>query len=155
MELTFTAPSYALLQATMICWKCGETTPVTTVWVPSFMDFADVGEPEDEREAGGAATLHGIHDLDKPVAGHVREAAPWLKLGHSETADATCWANHCHHCDALQGDYFVMGVNGPFFLQFRAEADALELIPGRGPLHAHASAAQSGWMDWIAERLVV
>lgn len=54
------------------------------------------------------------------------------------------------HCD-----YFVMGVNGPFFPQFRAEADALELIPGRGALSANATAAQSGWMDWIAERLPV
>jgi hypothetical protein len=44
---------------------------------------------------------------------------------------------------------------GPFFLQFRPEAGALALIPGRGPLKANASAAQSGWMDWIAERLAV
>jgi len=48
-----------------------------------------------------------------------------------------------------------MGVNGPFFPQFRVEADALTLIPGRGPLKANASAAQSGWMDWIAERVAV
>ncbi|WP_253256623.1 hypothetical protein [Stenotrophomonas sp. VV52] len=56
-------------------------------------------------------------------------------------------------CCALQGDFFVMGVNGPFFPQFRAEADGLELLSGRGPLSANATAAQSGWMDWIAERL--
>lgn len=42
-----------------------------------------------------------------------------------------------------------MGINGPFFPQFRSEADALELIPGRGPLTANASASQSEWMDWI------
>ncbi|MEV5117975.1 hypothetical protein MRBLST12_000908 [Stenotrophomonas indicatrix] len=155
MELTFTAPSYALLNSSTSCWKCGERTPVTSVWVPSFVDFADVEEPEDVPEVGGVATLRGIQDLDDQVAAHVRQVAPWLKLGHSETAQATYWVNHCHHCDALQGDYFVMGVNGPFSPQFHVEADALELIPGRGPLHAHASAAQSGWMDWIAERLAV
>lgn len=60
MPLALAAPSYALLQASVTCWKCGEATPVTTVWVPSYVDFADVEEPEDEPEAGGAATLHGI-----------------------------------------------------------------------------------------------
>ena len=153
MKLTLSAPSYTLLQARVECWKCGGATPVTTVWVPSYVDFADVEEPEDEPEAGGAATLHGIHDLDDQVAAHVRETAPWLKPGRSQTANATYWANHCETCGVLQGDYFVMGVNGPFFPEFRAEADALELILGRGPLSANATAAQSGWMDWIAERL--
>lgn len=105
MNLTLSAPSYALLQASMGCWKCGETTPVTTVWVPSFMDFADVEEPEDEPEAGGAATLHGIQGLDDQTVAHVEEVAPWLKPGRSETANATYWANHCQACDALQGDY--------------------------------------------------
>ncbi len=155
MKRTLSAPSYALLQASVECWKCGEATPVTSVWVPSFVDFADVEEPEDEPEAGDAATLHGIQDLDDHVAAHVREVAPWLKPGRSETADATYWVNHCQACCALQGDFFVMGVNGPFFPQFRAEADALELIPGRGPLSANATAAHSEWMDWIAERLPV
>jgi len=144
VTLTLAAPSYALLQADTTCWKCGESTRVTTIWVPSFIDTSDVEGPEDEPEIGGAATLRDIEDLDDDVAAHVREVAPLLKLGNSETASATYRANHCHHCDALQGDYFVMGVNGPFFLQFRAEADALELIPGRGPLTANASASQSG-----------
>ncbi len=108
-----TAPSYALLQASVECWKCIEATPVTTVWVSSFVDFAEVEEPEDEPEAGGATTLRGIQDLDDQVAAHVREVAPWLKPGRSETANATYWANHCQACGVLQGDYFVMGVNGP------------------------------------------
>jgi hypothetical protein len=155
VTLTLAAPSYALLQADAECWKCGESTRVTTIWVPSFTDAADVDGPDDEPEIGGAATLRHIEDLDDDVAAHVREVAPWLKHGRSETANATYWANHCLACDVLQGDYFVMGVNGPFFPQFHVEADALELIPGRGPLEANASTAQSGWMDWIVERLMV
>jgi hypothetical protein len=154
-SLALTAPSYAFLQARVVCWKCSEETQVTTLWVPSFVDFADVEEPEDEPEVGGAATVHEMQDLDELAAAHVREAAPWLKPGRSETANATYWANHCQACDALQGDYFVMGVNGPFFPHTRAEADALELISGRGPLKANATAAQSGWMEWITERLRV
>lgn len=123
------------------------------MWVPSYVDFADVEGPGDEPEAGDAAILHGIEDLDDRVAAHMRAAAPWLKPARSETAEATYWVNHCQACCALQGDFFVMGVNGPFFPQFRAEADGLELIPGRGPLTANSSASLSEWMDWIALRL--
>lgn len=31
MTLTLAAPSYALLQADTTCWKCGESTRVTTI----------------------------------------------------------------------------------------------------------------------------
>lgn len=152
-DLTFAAPSYALLQSTMPCWKCGQVTSVSTVWVPSFINTEDVEDPKDEPEAGGASTLLYIQALDDLVAAHVREVAPWLKLGPSGTANATYWANHCQACGVIQGDYFVLGINGPFFPQSRTEADALQSIAGRGPLAANAASSQSGWMNWIAERL--
>jgi len=153
VELTFTAPSYALLQAETQCWKCGQRTRATTIWVPSFTDAADVEEPDDEPETGGAATLRNVQDLGDQAADHIREVAPWLKPGHSETTKSTYWANHCQACDIIQGNCFVLGVNGPFFPQFPAEADALEVIAGRGPLSPNAVSAQSGWMAWIADRL--
>ncbi|XQA66839.1 hypothetical protein ACM9XC_05715 [Xanthomonas sacchari] len=152
-ELTFTAPSYAFLQSTMPCWKCSQATSVVTVWVPSFIDTGDIQKPEDEPEVGGTSTLRYIHALDDQVAAHVRDVAPWLKPGRSETANTIYWANHCEICAAIQGDHFVLGVNGPFFPQTRDQADALQVIPGRGPLAANSSAAQSSWMDWIAERM--
>jgi hypothetical protein len=58
VTLPLAAPSYALLQADTTCWKCGESTRVTTIWVASFTDTSDVEGPEDEPEIGGAATLH-------------------------------------------------------------------------------------------------
>ncbi|MGE8225096.1 MAG: hypothetical protein ACN6RK_04835, partial [Stenotrophomonas sp.] len=45
------------------------------------------------------------------------------------------------------------GINGPFFPSDRTEANALQVIAGCGPLTANAVSAQSGWMDWIAERV--
>lgn len=152
-QLTFSAPNYALLQATTQCWKCAKATPVTTVWVPSFIDNEGVEEPDDEPEIGGTATLGYIKALDPGTAAHIQEVAPWLKPGRSETANATYWANHCKACGAIQGDHFVRGVDGPFFPQDQAGVDALQVIPGRGPLSAQASASQSGWMDLVAKRL--
>ncbi|PPU43797.1 hypothetical protein XdyCFBP7245_23180 [Xanthomonas dyei] len=56
--LTFSAPSYALLQATTQCWKCAKAIPVTTVWVTSFVDNEGVEEPDDEPEV--VSTPHKI-----------------------------------------------------------------------------------------------
>ncbi|MEA9705218.1 hypothetical protein [Xanthomonas campestris] len=152
-QLTFRAPSYALLQANTQCWKCAKVIPVTTVWVPSFTDNEGVEEPDDEPEVGGTATLGYIEALDSGTAAHIQAVAPWLKPGRSETANATYWANHCEACGAIQGDHFVMGVNGPFFPQDQAGVDAIQVIPGHGPLSAQASGSQSGWMDLVAKRL--
>ncbi|WP_282243689.1 hypothetical protein [Stenotrophomonas sp. PS02300] len=79
MTLTLAAPSYAILHADTTCWKCGESTRVTTIWVPSLTDTSDVEGPEEEPQIGGAATLRHIEDLDDNVAAHVREVATWLK----------------------------------------------------------------------------
>ncbi|SYZ56808.1 hypothetical protein CPBF367_34780 [Xanthomonas arboricola pv. juglandis] len=68
-SLTFSAPSYALLQATTQCWKRAKATPVTTVWVPSFVDNEDVEEPDDEPVIGGTAIL-----------GYIK-AHPWVQGG--------------------------------------------------------------------------
>ncbi|CEE46283.1 conserved hypothetical protein [Xanthomonas citri pv. citri] len=151
--LTFSAPGYALLQATMQCWKCAKATPVTTVWVPSFVDNEGVEEPDDEPEIGGTAILGYIKALDSGTAAHIQAVAPWLKPGRSKTASATYWANHCEVCGAIQGDHSVRGVDGPFFPQDQAGVDALKVIAGCGPLSAQASASQSGWMDLVAKRL--
>lgn len=153
-HLNLVAPSYALLQATTRCWKCSKAICVTTVWIPCFIDNEGVEELEDDAEVGGTATLSSIDALDPETAAHIREVAPWLMPGRSKTANATYWANHCDGCGAIQGDYFVMGVNGPFLPQTRAEADALQLILGQGPLAARAFATQSDWTNWIAERLL-
>lgn len=152
-EHTFIAPSYALLQSTMPCWKCNQATSVSTVWVPSFVNTENVEDPEDEPETGGASTLRYIQALDGQVIAHVRKVAPWLKFGRSGTANATYLANHCQACGVIQGDHFAFGINGPFFPSDRTEANALQVIAGCGPLTANAVSAQSGWMDWIAERV--
>ncbi|MEC3888913.1 hypothetical protein [Xanthomonas campestris] len=65
----------------------------------------------------------------------------------------TYLTNHCQACDALQGDHFVYGPDGPFFPQDRAGVDQLKVIPGHGAVMASASTAQSGWIAWIAIRL--
>lgn len=144
-DLNIMSTSYALLKGEITCWKCKGTIPVAALWVPSFVDNEDEATPEE----GGAALLKYVSELDIGTMAHVQGAAPWLKPNYSQTANQTYLANHCQLCDALQGDHFVYGPDGPFFPQDQAGVDRLTVIPGHGPLMASASAAQSGWMGLV------
>ncbi|WP_394687186.1 hypothetical protein [uncultured Xanthomonas sp.] len=144
-DLNITATSYALLQGETTCWKCSASISVTSIWVPGFIDNQDEEYPEE----GGPSLLTYVSELDVATMVRVQAAAPWLKTNYSQTADQNYLANHCQVCDALQGDHFVFGPDGPFFPQGQAGVDQLKIIRGHGPLMASASAAQSGWMELI------
>ncbi|WP_340650055.1 hypothetical protein [Pseudoxanthomonas winnipegensis] len=144
-DLNITATSYALLQGETTCWKCSASIPVTAIWVPGFID----NEEEEYPEEGGASLLKYVSELDVGTMARVKAAAPWLKPNYSKTANQTYLANHCQACDALQGDHFIYGPDGPFFPQDQASVDQLKVIQGHGPLMASASTAQSGWMELV------
>lgn len=148
-DFNLQAPSFALLQAAMACWKCDSGTVVTAIWVPRLKEFDEEGE----LEVADAAVLQYVEALEPAVEAVIVQAAPLLRVGQSQTAGVKYWANHCSHCDALQGDHYVMGVDGPFFLQFRDELSSLRVYPGSGGLRAFAGYSESSWMGWVSSQM--
>nr|WP_162486369.1 hypothetical protein [Stenotrophomonas acidaminiphila] len=148
-DFNLQAPSFALLQAPMACWKCGSPTLATAIWVPRLTEFDEEGE----LEVVDAAVLQYVESLDAAVEAFVIQAAPLMRIGSSHTAGVNYWANHCSHCDALQGDHFVMGVNGPFFLQSRDDLASLTVHQGSSGLRAFSGYSESGWMSWVSRLL--
>lgn len=148
-DFNLKAPSFALLQASMACWKCGSGTLVTAIWVARLTEFDEEGE----LEVADAAVLQYVESLDAAVQTFVVQSAPLLRIGRSRTAGSNYWANHCSHCDALQGDHFVMGVNGPFFFQSQEELASLTVRQGGSGLRASAGYSESGWMTQIPRLL--
>lgn len=148
-DFNLQAPSFALLQAHMGCWKCGVPTLVTAIWVPRLTEFDEEGE----LEVADAAVLQYVESLGTTVEAFVSQAAPLMRISSSRTAGVNYWANHCSHCDALQGDHFVMGVNGPFFLQSRDDLASLTVHQGSSELRASAGYSESGWMSWVSRLL--
>lgn len=146
-EADLTSPSFAVLVSEGKCWKCAELTAMAAIWVPSYTEIeADVGHHQKRTEH---AVLHYVGGLSEEVHRQVLAVAPWLRYTHTEGAGTPYLANHCQRCGAVQGDWFVFGVDGPFFPQTKAEIDQIKVVPGEGTLHANASAATSGWMDDI------
>lgn len=129
----------------MACWKCGSGTVVTAIWVPRLTEFGEEGE----LEVADAAVLQYVEALDPAAEAVILQTAPLLRVGQSQTAGVKYLANHCSHCDALQGDHHVMGVDGPFFLQSRDELSSLAVHPESSGLRAFAGYSESSWMSWI------
>lgn len=148
-DSTIISPSYALLQSTMDCWKCGQTTVVTAIWVPRLTEFDEEGT----LDVDDPAVLQYTGSVDTTVEEFLASAAPLMRVGESRTAGGKYWANHCSHCGALQGDHHVMGVDGPFFPQSRSEFDSVSISPGAGGLSAGGSYWVGGWMSWVTDRL--
>lgn len=146
-DFNLQAPSFALLQAPMACWKCGSGTLVTAIWMPSLTEFDEEGE----LEVADAAVLQYIEALDPAAEAVIVQAAPLLRVGQSQTAGVKYWANHCSRCDALQGDHYVMGVGGPFLLQSRDELSSLTVRPCSSGLSASGCYSESGWMSWVSQ----
>lgn len=146
-DFNLQAPSFALLQAPMSCWKCGSPTLVTAIWVPRLTEFDEEGE----LDVADAAVLQYVESLDPAVEAVVAQVAPLMRIGSSQTAGVSYWANHCSHCGVLQGDHFVMGVNGPFFLQSRDDLASLTVHQCSSVLRASAGYSESGWMTWVGE----
>lgn len=138
------APGFALLISEETCWKCGAASPVSAIWLPSF---TEIDHEEDEHEASSdAAILHYVGALSAEVWEQWKPIAPWIRYAHTEGSGSAYFANHCITCDTLQGDWFVFGVDGPFFPQSIAEIENIRFIRGLGEFHGCASPSVSSWM---------
>lgn len=140
------APEYALLMATTCCFKCGSPTPTAAIWVPTYIEHDEDGE---RYPGDGAAVLHYVQGIDSDSLRHLAEVAPWLRPAPTRTSGTTYLTHHCESCDAVHGDHFVFGPDGPYFPQNDAAIASLQVVPGVGALRAVATAAGSGWMDEV------
>ena len=150
-EADLVAPRFAVLISEGKCWKCTALTPMAAIWVPSYTEINH--EDDDHLESSDAAVLHYVGGLTADVHMQVLAAAPWLRYSHTEGSGGTYLANHCQQCGAVQGDWFVFGVDGPFFPQTPEELAKIHVSAGTGEFHGIGSPSVSSWMSEIVRRM--
>lgn len=140
-----TAERFALLTGPHTCYKCGQSTKVSTIGLAGFNERGD--------EYGDAhvddCVLHTqIARLNDDALQAINAHAPWLRFDHSHTANATYLANHCQNCDELIGAWFIKEPGEAFFPLSDAEVARLTVewfdlsieIDDLGSMH-------SSWID--------
>lgn len=144
-EADLTAPRFAFLIAEGKCWKCHVSSSMSAIWLPSYIEIDhEHGEHETVRDA---VVLHYVGALSEDIWQQWEKVAPWIRYAHTEGSGSSYFANHCRACSVIQGDWFVFGVDGPFFPQTAAEMESIQLLPGTGEFYGCASPSVSAWMS--------
>jgi len=101
-----------LLTSTDHCYRCGKETPVFALSAQMLVDFErdDDGEiyyQHIKTRQHGHISLYNLEMLDAQVASLLKQTAPNFRLDHSKTQGNRVYMNHCQHCAAKLGDYFM------------------------------------------------
>ena len=139
-----------LLQAEGTCYRCQRTTRMFALM--ALPPFAYEGDDAGVMDEDGPM-LREVTNLPdnltqqlRPIVGSI------LRLDESKTARSTYWMNHCGHCDAKQGDYYVQGPDGPFWPYNDSQVQAIEAVRLEGPFrlpdaNTAYSGAMASWRD--------
>ncbi|MDP5542475.1 DUF5710 domain-containing protein [Pseudomonas aeruginosa] len=138
-EYQVRAPYYYIIESTSDCWKCSNWTRVYAFMLPEgHEEFELVDDDEEfslERNLGEwirhdhRGTAGTVHSLSPSVAAQVRRYTANLKLACSKTAGHRYIMNHCEHCGAKLGDFYMhTEPGGAFFPTSPQQASNMTLI---------------------------
>jgi hypothetical protein len=116
-------PPLFLASTTIECWRCGTDMPVACLIAPNIEGL--------ENEI---YVLCYVTKLPGDVLNFINRYFPYYKLTFSGTAQSKYYANTCHKCGTLWGDWYLHCEPGiAFFLQ--TEEDATRFILQEIPIH--------------------
>jgi hypothetical protein len=121
----YRAPRFAVLTGEHRCYKCEQLARVSAIALAGFEER----DCEDGDFAPGEDTvlLITITALNPQAAHAISELSPWMRMGHSQTAGMTYLANHCEHCQALIGAWFIKKPGEAFFPETDEQARQLSI----------------------------
>ena len=104
-----------LLDSQRPCFRCGRPTNVVGLGVGEFFLLSDDGTGpryeffEDRIDPGEEIHLAWTEDEDDippKLLDYIKRNYP-VRTGFSKTLGRRCFANHCQHCGAMQGNWFL------------------------------------------------
>lgn len=144
----YRAGRFALLTGNHRCYQCKAITRVSAIGLLSY--------EERDREYGDytlvddAVLLTGITALNPLAADEVARLAPCMRLAHSTTAGFAYLANHCEHCGAMIGAWFITKPDEAFFPTSLEDAKKLLVAWIDQPIGAEDEGGSSAsWLDHL------
>jgi len=138
------ASHFFLITGEVRCYSCHHPTPASSLLVDGFLEDDGDGDWVDYEER---ALLRYPERLDTAGLAAVSASAPCMQFGRSETANTEYLANHCQHCHALQGDWFLSEAGEIFFPTDSKEMQHFRIGRFDQPLVARAYSSLFSWLD--------
>lgn len=104
-----------LIEGRQNCWRCGESTRVIGLGIGEYLHLFDgpagpeIETIEDTVEFGELLHLawtEAESEIPPKLLRYLKEQYS-VRTSYSKTLGRNCFANHCDHCGALQGNWFL------------------------------------------------
>ncbi|MGV8842699.1 MAG: DUF5710 domain-containing protein [Pseudomonas sp.] len=165
-EFCVRAPYYYVMESISDCWSCSNWTRVFSFKLPEEYEEFDSVDDEDEDFAlmsnlgewkchGYRGTVSNVDSLSPQVAKQIRRFTDKFKHAYSKTAGSRYVMNHCEHCGAKLGDFFMHSEpGGAFFPTSPDEAQRMTLFRINERFDANCSVgfASEDFFDWMQIR---
>ncbi|MEE4180946.1 DUF5710 domain-containing protein [Pseudomonas viridiflava] len=150
-EFYIRAPYYYVIESISSCWGCSNLTRVFSFKLPEQHEEFDYYIDEDEdfaltsnlgewKPRGHRGTVSDVETLSPSVTKQIQRFTGKFKLAYSKTVGRRYWMNHCEHCGAKLGDFFMHSEpGGAFFPTAPHEAQRMTLIRINERFHANCS----------------
>ncbi|MEB7891717.1 DUF5710 domain-containing protein [Hafnia alvei] len=156
--------NYFIGESSRRCWKCAEQIPLYAFYLPrghKYLEFFEVDDEwEDEIPGVWNETDEGMElydNISKTVRrwsvqpclvptsylvkisvqalNKMQELTSSYRPGYSKMNGSSYYANHCPHCNRLQGDFMMYSEPGGAFLPVSGpQANRIKLHPVQAPI---------------------
>lgn len=111
------------------CWRCSEVSRVYCLGTSSINDeqHDDDGQPYDNivENENDLIDVCDLEDIDARLLPLLKQHASTYRPAFSKTKDSKCWMNHCEHCDAKIGDFFLHSEPGGAFFPMSEDGSTI------------------------------
>lgn len=132
------------------CWKCDKESDAFALFLPEGFMESDYEDEDDETnenmawyEGAGVGVLSFVEAVNPDVAKVLSEHAPGYTRDFSKTTQSHYLMNHCAHCKASQGDFFLHEIGQGFFPTDIQGCERVTLKPFPIEIQAEAGTAWS------------
>lgn len=165
-EFEVRSPYYYVVESTSGCWGCSNPTRVFAFMLPeAHEEFEYVYDEEVEFELTTnlgewrcneyRGTVGSVHSMSPAVSKQIRRFTANFKLAYSKAAGQRYFMNHCEHCGAKLGDYFMHAEPGGAFVPMSPEQASkmiLVRINERFDANCGIGFATEDFFDWMLLR---
>lgn len=135
-EYSVRAPHYFIIKSQTGCWRCKEITSVFSFLLPPEYEYY-----ESDAEDIGYWISPGVFSITSMVDGlavsvisHMQKMTKKYRIAYSKKAGVRYYMNHCEHCNATQGDFYLHNEpGGAFFPTDQWDAQRISIYPVDSP----------------------
>lgn len=150
-----------LLQSYRKCWKCGNKTKVIAFGIGDYITiYQNDLDGEIRYELNVGKTHEDIHiawtdeeeNIPPLLLKYIKKHYA-VKTGYSSVS-GKCFANHCEHCGAIQGNFHMFSeLDGPFYLYASSDKEMKEKVQTLEVYEiAYDNALQIDWDLYVTEQ---